>query len=268
MSRNSRNPFSKVEIGTVFSVSSTAAFSINTDSNGVDRKEWHNSPLSKPIECYFIGTRTVYNGDLVSRYTEVDPNTNHAYRYPGSGILVNRSARHAAMFMPVSGVQYRAPLMALVNKCAMDGCDAPIIGHTCCPTCAEFLDPVDKPAYHDDSGDFLEPSDFMLEELEMDHDAMDRIFGKPEVAWFNLPDVIESWDDDQAWKEAWEYGYLVGYEDLPYRPLDCADYQQGPYDYSYGWKTPMHNGFKSGLWQGEVDRKAGKPADWTIYIPF
>lgn len=292
----SRNPFSKVEIGTKFTVRGTAAFSINVINNEY-RKEWHNSPLAAPIECYFVGVRKVYDGDIRSRYTAPDPNTGAMYRIPKSGVMFNRIAHHAAMFIPVNGVQYRAPMMALVGKCAMDGCDAPVIGHTCCPKCAEFLDPVetgktkcrfcggsahrladgtvqcgqcgrndDEPGYHDDSGDFPEPSDFMLESLEMDYDAMYRIF--KEVAQFDIGDVVESWGNDAQWKEAWEYGYLVGYEDLPYRPLKYTTKQEGPYDWDLRWNTPMHDGFGAGLWAGEADRKAGKPADWTIYIPF
>lgn len=250
MSRNSRNPFSKVEIGSKFTVSGTAAFKHDWDyETGQTSKRWYNFPLDSPKECYFVGTKTLYEGEVVGTMVYDDLTGEYL---PGLSKLVNRRPRWAAMFAPVNGVQYRAPLMTLVGKCAMDGCDAPVVGHTCCPECEKFLDPVD----------------FEIEELESDKDAMDRICGKPEVAWFNLPDVIGSWDDDQAWKEAWEYGYLVGHEDLPYRPLDCAHYEQGPYDYSYGWKTPMHNGFKSGLWAGEADRKAGRSADWTIYIPF
>jgi hypothetical protein len=264
MSRNSRNPFSKVSIGTKFVISSTAAFKHDWDyETGETHKRWYNFPLSDPMECYFVGTKTLYEGNVVGtaiydEYTEED--------LPGRSKLVNRSARWAAMFIPISGVQYRAPMMALVDTCAMDGCNNPVVGHTCCPKCAEFLDSEDKPAYHDDSGDFLEPSDFMLEELEMDYDAMYRIFG--EVAYFDIGDVVESWGNDAQWKEAWEYGYLVGHEDLPYRPFPYTTRQEGPYDWDLRWHTPMHKGFESGLWQGEVDRKAGKPADWNIYIPF
>ena len=227
------NAFAKVPFGKVFTISNSAFWRklcVETEGKEEVYKTWDNEPIPT-IECFFVGTRTIYKGRF----------TNNPTRWPQNQ-LADRTPLAGAMFQPVDSNKWRKPIMVILEPCP--GCKKPAstvgegtgylcetcqkrlsdkIGHaefvleqfgpTCrfcgavacklengnvqCHACGS-LD--DEPGYHDDSGSFPEP-----------------IESKP---WenFDINDVAKTHD------EAYEYGYVTRYYQMPYRPIDDGNW--------------------------------------------